>query len=77
MRRRARELERKRREINAQIEIFKAQLESETTEEGLLSREGVAREDQLTADRVAMGVSRQTEARPPMPAAKSMTKPKK
>jgi circadian clock protein KaiC len=77
MQRRARELERKRREINAQIEILKVQLESETTEEGLLNREGVAREDQLTADRVAMGVSRQTEATPPMPTAKSTTKPKK
>ena len=77
MQRRGRELERKRREINAQIEILKVQLESETTEEGLLNREGVAREDQLTADRVAMGVSRQTEATPPMPTAKSTTKPKK
>jgi circadian clock protein KaiC len=77
MQRRARELERKRREIAAQIEILKAQLESETVEEGLLNREGVAREDQLTADRVAMGVSRQTGARPDTPSAKSMTKPKK
>jgi circadian clock protein KaiC len=77
MQRRGREVERKRREISAQIEILKAQLESETTEEGLLNREGVAREDQLSADRVAMGVSRQTEATPPMPAAKLMTKPKK
>jgi circadian clock protein KaiC len=77
MERRARELERKRREISAQIEILKAQLESETAEEGLLNREGVAREDQLTADRVAMGVSRQTEVRRPMPAAKATTKPKK
>jgi circadian clock protein KaiC len=77
MQRRGRELERKRREISAQIEILQAQLESETAEETLLSREGVAREDQFTADRVAMGVSRQTRGRSPMPAAKSTTKPKK
>jgi circadian clock protein KaiC len=77
MQRRGRELERKRREISAQIEILKAQLESETSEEGLLNREDVAREDQLTADRVAMGVSRQTRARSATLAAKSMTKPKK
>jgi len=77
MQRRGRERERKRREISAQIEILKAQLESETAEEGLLNREETAREDQLAADRVAMGVSRQTEARPGTPAAKSTTKPKK
>jgi len=77
MQRRGRERERKRREISAQIEILKAQLESETAEEGLLNREETAREDQLAADRVAMGVSRQTEARPGTAAAKSTTKPKK
>jgi circadian clock protein KaiC len=77
MQRRGRELERKRREIRAQIEILKAQLESETAEEGLLNREDTAREDQLAADRVAMGVSRQTEAKPGTPAARSTSKPKK
>ena len=77
MQRRGRELERKRREIRAQIEILKVQLESETAEEGLLNREDTAREDQLAADRVAMGVSRQTEARPGTPAARSTSKPKK
>jgi circadian clock protein KaiC len=77
MQRRGRELERKRREISAQIEILQAQLESETAEEGLLNREGAAREDQLTADRVAMGVSRQTRARPATLVAKSTTKLKK
>jgi circadian clock protein KaiC len=77
MQRRGRELERKRREISAQIEILQAQLESETAEEGFLNREGAAREDQLTADRVAMGVSRQTRARPATLVAKSTTKLKK
>jgi circadian clock protein KaiC len=60
--RRTRELERKRREIAAQIEILQAQLVSEETETDLLKREGVAREDQLATDRVAMGTSRQTRA---------------
>jgi circadian clock protein KaiC len=41
--RRNRELERKRREINAQIEALQAQLASETGEEALLKREGLAR----------------------------------
>jgi circadian clock protein KaiC len=77
MQRRGRELERKRREISAQIEILQAQLESETAEEGFLNREGAAREDQLTADRVAMGVSRQTRARPATLVTKSTTKLKK
>jgi circadian clock protein KaiC len=75
--RRSRELERKRREISAQIEVLQAQLESETAEETLLNREDIAREDQLSADRVAMGISRQSGAKPAMPAAKSTTKPKK
>jgi len=77
MQRRSRELERKRREINAQIEVLQAQLESETAEETLLNRQDTAREDQLSADRVAMGLSRQTGAEPAMPAAKSTAKPKK
>jgi circadian clock protein KaiC len=54
--RRSRDLERKRREIAAQIEILQAQLASDEAEVALLNREGVAREDQLAADRVAMGV---------------------
>jgi circadian clock protein KaiC len=77
MERRGRELERKRREINAQIEVLQAALAAETTEETRLNREGVAREDQLAADRVAMGVSRQTGARPAKPVAKSTTNPQK
>jgi circadian clock protein KaiC len=60
MERRSRELERKRREITAQIEILQAQLASEEAEVALLKREDASREDQLAADRVAMGVSRQT-----------------
>jgi circadian clock protein KaiC len=67
MERRGRELERRRREIGAQIEILQAQLASEEAEATLLSREGAAREDQLDADRVAMGVSRQTGAGEPSP----------
>jgi circadian clock protein KaiC len=59
--RRSRELERKRREIAAQIEILQDQLTSEEAKAALLSREGAAREE-LTADRVAMGASRQTGA---------------
>jgi circadian clock protein KaiC len=58
MERSSRELERKRREIAAQIEILQAQLASEDAEASLLTREGAAREDQLAADRVAMGESR-------------------
>jgi circadian clock protein KaiC len=61
--RRGRDLERKRREIAAQIEILQAQLVGDEAEVALLNREGVAREDQLATDRVAMGVSRQTGVR--------------
>ena len=70
MERRNRELERKRREITAQIEILQAQLASDEAEAALLNREGTAREDQLDADRVAMGVSRQTGATPAKPSPK-------
>ena len=76
MARRSRELERKRREIAAQIEILQAQLAREDAEEVLLNREGASREDQLAADRVAMGVSRQTGARPDKPASKPAPMPK-
>jgi circadian clock protein KaiC len=76
MERRSRELERKRREIAAQIEILKAQLASEDAEADLLDREGVAREDQLGVDRVAMGVNRQTGGKSDMPAPKPANKPK-
>ena len=58
--RRSRELRRRRREIAAQIEMLQAQLTSEETEVALLNREGMAREDQLATDRVAMGASRLT-----------------
>lgn len=77
MERRSRELERKRREIAAQIEILQAQLANEVAEAELLNREGVSREDQLAADRVAMGVSRQTGTRPERPAPKPADKSKR
>src|SRR3984957_5852808 len=76
MERRSRGVERKRREIAAQIEILKAQLASEDAEADLLDREGVAREDQLGVDRVAMGVNRQTGGKSDMPAPKPANKPK-
>jgi circadian clock protein KaiC len=75
--RRRRQLERKRREIAAQIEILRAQLASEEAEVGLLNSEGSAHADQLAADRVAIGMSRQTGARPYQPASKPANKPKK
>ncbi|HUZ32384.1 MAG TPA: circadian clock protein KaiC [Xanthobacteraceae bacterium] len=56
----SRELERKRREIAAQIESLQAQLAGEDAEAALVNREETAREDQLTIDRVAMGKSRQS-----------------
>jgi circadian clock protein KaiC len=74
MERRGRELERKRREIAAQIEILQAQLVSEEAEATVLNREGVAREDQLGADRVAMGESRQTGVSPDKPGPGSTNK---
>jgi circadian clock protein KaiC len=77
MERRSRELERRRREIAAQIEILQAQLASEDAEAALLDGQGVAREDQLAIDRVAMGVSRQTGAKTDTPAPKPANKPKK
>jgi circadian clock protein KaiC len=61
---RSRNLERKRREISAQIEALQAQLASEVDEDTLLNREGVVRENQLTADRDAMSRSRQVAAMP-------------
>jgi circadian clock protein KaiC len=77
MERRSRELERKRREVAAQIEILQADLASEEAEAELLGREGVARKDQLAADRVAMGINRQNGANPDAPALKPVNTPKK
>jgi circadian clock protein KaiC len=77
MERRTRELERKRREIAARIEILQAQLANEEAEVELLNREGVAREDQLAADRVVMAVSRMGAARASAAAVKPTNKPKK
>jgi circadian clock protein KaiC len=76
MQRRSRNLERKRREITAQIEALQAQLASEVDEETVLNREGVVREDQLTADRAAMGKSRHVAAPPAEPALKAANRPK-
>jgi circadian clock protein KaiC len=75
--RRTRELERRRRETAAQIEVLQAQLASDTTEEGLLKREDTAREDRRAADRVAMGVSRQAGPKTDRPIAQPTNKPKK
>lgn len=72
MERRSRELERKRREVTAQMEILQAQLANEEAEVALFTREGAAREDQLEADRVAMGLSRQTGAKPAKPSPKPL-----
>jgi circadian clock protein KaiC len=58
MERRSRTLEQRRREINAQIEVLQAQLAGEEAEADLLNREGLAREDRLAQDRIAMGISR-------------------
>jgi circadian clock protein KaiC len=77
MERRNRELERKRREIAAQIEILQAQLAGEEAEGTLLNREGTAREDRLTTDRVAMGASRHTGPRVDKPAPRPTNGPKK
>jgi circadian clock protein KaiC len=71
--RRNRELERRRREIAAQIENLQGQLASEEAEVALLGCEGAAR----TADRVAVGISRQTGASPDEPAPRPADKPKK
>ena len=52
--RRAREVDRKRREITAQIAALQQQLE----EDEIRNRQDIEREDQLAAERVAMGSSR-------------------
>jgi circadian clock protein KaiC len=77
MQRHRRELERKRREIAAQIELLQAQLAGEEAEATLTNREAVAREDQLAVDRVTMGESRQTGAKPDKPTSKPANKPKR
>ena len=71
------DVERRQREIAAQIEILQAQLASEKAEVAILNREVIAREDQLAADRVAMEESRQAGTRPDEPALKPAKKPKK
>ncbi|MBV8919043.1 circadian clock protein KaiC [Bradyrhizobium sp.] len=64
MQRRSRNLERKRREISAQIEVLQAQLAREVDEDALLNREDVVREDQLATDRAAIAKSRHVAATP-------------
>jgi circadian clock protein KaiC len=61
MERRTRDIERRRREIAAQIETLKAQLASEEGEMEFLNLEGAAREDQLSADRIAVVQSRSSK----------------
>jgi circadian clock protein KaiC len=74
--RRSRNLERKRREINAQIEALQAQLASEVDESTFLNREGVMREDQLAADSAAMARGRQVAATPTEQAFGAANRPK-
>ncbi|MGJ4929039.1 circadian clock protein KaiC [Bradyrhizobium sp. HKCCYLS2038] len=71
MDRRTREITRRREEIAAQIEVLKAQLAGEEGEMELLNREGAARDDQRSADRVAM-----VQTRSSMRAVSSPSKPK-
>ncbi|CCD93428.1 Circadian clock protein kinase kaiC [Bradyrhizobium sp. ORS 375] len=61
MERRTREIERRRREIATQIETLKAQLVSEEGEMELLNLEGAAREDQRSADHIALVQSRSSK----------------
>ena len=69
--RRSRHLERKRREIAAQIEILQAQLASEADEDALLGRQDVERENQLANERAAIAKSRQVVAALTEPAMKT------
>ena len=62
MERRSRDIERKQREVAAQIEVLQAQLAREVEEDVVLEREDTVREQRLASDRVAMQVSRRTEA---------------
>ena len=65
MQQRARRLERRRSETSAQIDLLRAQLESEEAEVRLLNSEGQEREAQLGVDRSAMAVSRSGRRRAP------------
>lgn len=58
--RKARETARRRREIEAQIEVLRAQLAGEENEASLLAGEGVAREARLEADRSDLATSRRS-----------------
>ncbi|CCE03717.1 circadian clock protein KaiC [Bradyrhizobium sp. STM 3809] len=59
--RRTREIARRRRDIAAQIEMLNAQLASEEGEMELLNLEGSAREEQRSADRLALAKSRSSK----------------
>lgn len=58
MLRRARQLDRRRREVNAQIEQLREQLDSEEKEVALLDNEGRQRDGKLRADRESMALNR-------------------
>ncbi|MFZ3350090.1 MAG: circadian clock protein KaiC [Xanthobacteraceae bacterium] len=77
MERRSRDIERKQREVAAQIEVLQAQLAREVEEDVVLEREDTVREQRLASDRVAMQVSRRTEATADKVASKPVMKPKK
>jgi len=56
--RRAREIERRRRQIAAQIEVLQAQLAGEEEEAGMLEGEATAREQRLAKDRAQLALNR-------------------
>jgi circadian clock protein KaiC len=63
--RRARDAERRRRQISAQVEELQAQLAAEEEELRRLNKEAVSREEQLASDRSAMAANRQVAAQTP------------
>ena len=63
MQRRTRQLARRRREIDAQIEQLREQIASEEREMALLNDEGREQENKLLADRDAMSISRSNTRR--------------
>ncbi|MGJ5081462.1 circadian clock protein KaiC [Bradyrhizobium sp. HKCCYLS3013] len=66
--RHARESERRRRDLAAQIETLKAQLANEESEMALINLEGAARDDQREAARMAQVESRSSRPAPSSPA---------
>ena len=59
--RRKREVARKRRQIEAQIELLQAELAADETEANQTNTEAIAREERSTADRVELTRNRSTE----------------